>query len=386
MDQPCAAKDALPADCARGAHPLEVMPFFRRFRPSPLRDAVYTVIWSTLFAIVFTVITLMFEPQARVARAFWANLVIANCIGAMIHAGFEICHPWLGAWARRQSFALRTAYYGAISIFGVFAGYWLGLTLLGWPDLRAYIFSPQGAVPTLLLSLVIAAILASFFLARERQARAEAAAQRERARVEAAEHQFHLAQLKLLEAQIEPHFLYNTLANVISLVDNDPAGAKRMLERLIDYLRRASAASTPTATTLGTQIELLRAYLDLLVLRMGRRLAYRIEIPRELDALPLPPMLLQPLVENAIKHGLEPKVAGGEVSIVACRGDSALVLTVADNGEGFRTLRGPASAGIGLANLRARLATLYGDAARLVIEDAHPGTRATIELPMPVAA
>ena len=385
MDQPFAAKDAPAADC-RGAHPLEVIPFFRRFPRSPTRDAVYTVIWSTLFALVFTVIALMFEPHARAAHVLWANIVIANCIGGMIHAAFEICQPWLGAWVRRQSFAVHTAYYAAISIFGVFAGYWLGLTLLDWPAFRAYIFSPQGAVPTLLLSLVIAAILASFFLARERQARTEADAQRERARIEAAEHQFHLAQLKLLEAQIEPHFLYNTLANVISLVDDDPAGAKGMLERLIDYLRRASAASTPEATTLGAQIELLRGYLDLLVLRMGNRLAYRIDIPRELDAFPLPPMLLQPLVENAIKHGLEPKVAGGEVSIVAHRGGSALVLTVADNGEGFRAKRTAASGGIGLANLRARLATLYGDAARLVIEDAHPGTRATIELPMPVSA
>ena len=135
----------------------------------------------------------------------------------------------------------RSAYYAGITLIGVFGGYWVGFALLGMDDARGFVFSAQGAAEILVLSLIISAILASIFLARERQALAEAAFQRERARVEAAEHQFHLAQLKLLEAQIEPHFLYNTLANVISLVDADPAVAKRMVARL----DRLSAACGP---------------------------------------------------------------------------------------------------------------------------------------------
>jgi hypothetical protein len=373
-------------ECSQYAtHPLELIPYFRRFRRAPARNILYTLIWNTLFAIAFTLLALLFNPELSLARVLWSNFVVANCIGYLIHAGFEVAERWLRSWIARQSFAGRTLYYSGVSVAGVFGGYWLGFTLLNWNDARRWVFSAQGALPVVLLSIVISAVLATMFFARERQARAETAYAREQARVEAAEHQFHLAQLKLLEAQIEPHFLYNTLANVIGLVDADPAAAKRMLERLIDYLRRAAAASAAAEATLGTQVELLRAYLDLIVLRMGRRLAYRIDVPAELAALPLPPMLLQPLVENAIKHGLEPKVAGGEVTVSARREGKQLRLVVQDDGEGFRATRQEGVGGIGLANLRARLASLYADRARLVIEDAHPGTRASVELPVETA-
>jgi sensor histidine kinase YesM len=187
--------------------------------------------------------------------------------------------------------------------------------------------------------------------------------------------------LKFLQAQVEPHFLYNTLANVVSLVDVDPAVAKRMVERLIDYLRRAALATTSAESTLGGQIELLRAYLDLIGLRLGPRLSYKIEVAPELVSLSLPPMLLQPLVENAIKHGIEPATHGGEVALSARRAGDQLVLTVADNGVGVSPMRAEGSTGLGLANLRERLATLYGPLAALKIEDRLPGTAATITLP-----
>ncbi len=186
----------------------------------------------------------------------------------------------------------------------------------------------------------------------------------------------------MLEAQIEPHFLYNTLANVISLVDADPAAAKRMVARLIDYLRYAAQAGGTGEATVGRQIELLQAYLDLMALRTNARLSYRVEMAPDVAALPLPPMLLQPLVENAIKHGLEPKVAGGQVCVGARREDSLLMLTVADNGLGFRTTRGDGTGGLGLANLRARLESLYGARARMTIEDTQPGTMVTLALPI----
>src|SRR5262249_3334527 len=181
---------------------------------------------------------------------------------------------------------------------------------------------------------------------------------------------------------IEPHFLYNTLANVISLVDTEPAAAKRMVERLIDYLRRAASASANGASTLGTQVELLRAYLDLIVLRMGSRLSYKVDVPGDLTPLTLPPMLLQPLVENAIKHGLEPKVAGGTVLVAARRDGQTLCLTVADDGDGFSASQPKGASGLGLANLRGRLESLYGPRAHMVIEDTRPGTAVTLTLPI----
>ncbi|HEV3239515.1 MAG TPA: histidine kinase [Casimicrobiaceae bacterium] len=375
------------SECSeRSGHPLELIAFFRRFKPSVLRNLVYTFIWDLGFVVVFSALTLLYEPQASIGRVLWVNLLIANCIGYLIHGGFALGNIVLGPWIRRQGFAVHSAYYAAVTVVGVFGGYWLGFTLLHWNEARGYVFSPQGATQVLVLSLIISAILASIFLARERQARAEAAFQRERARVEVAEHQFHLAQLKLLEAQIEPHFLYNTLANVISLVDSDPAAAKRMVGRLIDYLRHAALASGPAEATVGRQIELLRAYLDLMALRTDARLSYRVDMAPDIAALSLPPMLLQPLVENAIKHGLEPKVAGGLVCVAARRENSTLVLSVADNGLGFRITRGDASGGLGLANLRGRLETLYGARARLTIEDTQPGTKVTLSIPIDAAA
>ena len=365
------------------AHPLEIIPFFRRFRPSQFRNIIYTLIWDTGLALIFSVFALVFDPHASPLRVIWVNFVIANCIGFLIHGGFTVGNHLLGPILSRQSFAIRTLYYSVVSVLGVFAGYWLGFTLLTWREARASVFSAQGAITILLLSLMISAIIASIFFARERQAKAEAAFERERARVETAERQAQVAQFKLLEAQIEPHFLYNTLANVISLIDGHPSDAKRMVERLIEYLRRAATATEAAETTLGRQIELLRAYLDIIVLRMGDRLSYRIDVPGELAALPLPPMLIQPVVENAIKHGLEPKIAGGTVRVQARREGATLVLEVEDNGLGFRSIRSKASTGLGLANLRERLASLYGGRARMEIEDRAPGTRVTIALPDP---
>jgi sensor histidine kinase YesM len=368
--------------CERSGHPLEAIAYFRRFKPSPVRDLLYTFIWNSAFVVAFTILGQLFEAQAPLSRMLWINFVIANCIGYLIHLGFALGHRLLGAQLSRQSFAVRTLFYSTVSIAGVFGGYWLGFTLLSWQSARPWVMSAQSATTVLLFSLMISLVLATVFYARERQAKAEAEYQRERARVEAAERHGKVAELKLLEAQVEPHFLYNTLANVISLIDSDPAIAKHMVERLIDYLRRAAIAAGVGEGTLGRQLELLRAYLDLVVLRMGSRLAYRIDVPAELLALPLPPMLLQPLVENAIKHGLEPKIAGGEVVVTARRNGDELILAVADDGAGVRAMRAEGSTGLGLANLRERLSALYGPRARLTVEDAHPGTRVSVGLPV----
>jgi len=369
----------------RSRHPLEIIPFFQRFPRSELRNILYTLIWNLLFAVFFTWLSLLFQPELSIVSTFWTCMLIANCIGFLIHGSFALGGRLLDGWLCRQSSGVVSLYYSVVAVTCVFAGQWLAFTLLEWNEAKRNMLSAQGAIGLLLLSFFISAILASIFHMRERRARAEAAFQAERARVEAAERQFHLARFKLLEAQVEPHFLYNTLANVISLIDPDPAAAKRMIARLIDYLRGTAVSAGTTDATLGSQLELLRAYLDLIVLRMGSRLRYRIEIPEELEALPLPPMLVQPLVENAIKHGLEPKVGGGEVVVRASRTGDDITLVVADDGLGVRVASPGASTGIGLANLRRRLATLYGTRARLTMEDAQPGTRVTVTLPGSVA-
>jgi sensor histidine kinase YesM len=370
-----------PAPLRRSRHPLEIIPYFQRFAPSAGRNFLYTLIWNSLFAAFFALLSLLYRPDASIVQVFWTCMLIANCIGFLIHGSFAMGGRLLKGWLCRQSSGVISLYYCVVSVVCVFAGQWVAFTVLEWHDAKRYMLSAQGATGLLLLSVFISVILASIFHLRERRARADAAFQAERARVESAERQFHLARFKLLEAQVEPHFLYNTLANVISLIDPDPAAAKRMIERLIDYLRGAAVAAGTADATLGSQLDLLRAYLDLIVLRMGSRLRYRIEIAPELEALPLPPMLIQPLAENAIKHGLEPKVGGGEVVVRASRVGDDVTLIVADDGLGVRTAGQGASTGIGLANLRQRLATLYGGRARLTLEDAQPGTRVTVTLP-----
>ena len=260
------------------------------------------------------------------------------------------------------------------------------LELLHFESMRAWMFSSRGILTIGALSLLISAVLLAVFIPRERAAKAQAAFEHEQARVAAAERQATLARLKLLEAQIEPHFLYNTLANVVSLIDTDPATAKRMQERLITLLRGAAAAAGNTDPTLSAQIEHLRAYLDLMAMRMGRRLAFRLDVPNEVRGVRLPSLLLQPLVENAIRHGLEPKVEGGDVLVSARRDGDELMLVVADTGIGFPTTQGTAApgTGLGLANLRERLATLYGTRSTLTIEDNAPaGTRVTLRVPLP---
>lgn len=189
------------------------------------------------------------------------------------------------------------------------------------------------------------------------------------------------AHLRLLQAQIEPHFLFNTLANVVSLVDKDGARAKQMLEDFIQYLRTSLSATRGTRSTLGKQFELLRTYLNIIAIRMDKRLKFTLDVPAELQGLSLPPMLLQPIVENAIKHGLEPKLDGGKVEISAATEDKKLLLKVVDTGLGFRSSSAPS--GVGLTNLRERLSAYYDGQASLQIEDNLPsGTIVTITIPM----
>jgi LytS/YehU family sensor histidine kinase len=187
------------------------------------------------------------------------------------------------------------------------------------------------------------------------------------------------ANLRALQAQIEPHFLFNTLANVSSLIERDPALAKGMLERFNQFLRASLAATRTDRTTLRAERELIGAYLEVLRLRMASRLEYGIDIPSALEGFALPPMLLQPVVENAIRHGLEPKVEGGRIDVAARREGEHVVIEVRDTGVGFAPTT---TGGVGLTNLRDRLRGLYGGGATLTVgENAPCGAVVTLRIP-----
>jgi sensor histidine kinase YesM len=368
--------------CAPGVftHPLEMIPVFRRWPRSMGRDLLYTLIWNTLLTGVFTGFALLFDSRTSLWEILRVNLVFAQSIGLTIHVLFMVGDRLLPG-IHKSRLPLRTVYYTILPVIGVFIGYSIASYLLGYGDFRRWLFTPRGFAVVLFLSLIVSAILLMIFLQRERAARAETAMALEQARVAAAERATTTARLKLLEAQIEPHFLYNTLAHVISLIDHEPSTARHMVERLIELLR-ATAAAPANEGTLADQLRWLRAYLEILQLRMGGRLQWRIDVPEDLLGLPVPPMILQPVVENAIKHGLEPKIEGGRLEISARRGPDGVRLTVRDSGLGFRATRKDDADSLGLANLRARLLAAHGADARLIIEDNAPsGACVSVVLP-----
>jgi hypothetical protein len=189
-----------------------------------------------------------------------------------------------------------------------------------------------------------------------------------------------VAKLSLLHAQVEPHFLYNTLASAQVLTRNDPAKAEQMLGHLIQYLRHSLPRAEESMSTLGDELTRARAYLEILRIRMGDRLRLEIQVPESLRSTPMPPMMLQTLVENAIKHGLEPMPGGGTVWITARESDGKVSVSVADDGRGFS--EGTSGTGIGLKNVRERLRLAYADAAHFSIASNFPkGVNATLVIP-----
>lgn len=188
------------------------------------------------------------------------------------------------------------------------------------------------------------------------------------------------AKMAALQAQVEPHFLFNTLALIGQLIETDPKEAARVHTHLIEYLRSSlPQMRSGTGGTLGKQVELSRAYLAIMQARMKERLQVRWEVPDFLGSAPFPTMMLQTLIENSIKHGLEPKVAGGTIVVKAYVEVATLHVDVCDDGVGIDLHAGE---GVGLANIRERLALLYGKDAELVIETPpQGGACASIRLP-----
>lgn len=269
---------------------------------------------------------------------------------------------------------------GAIAIpTGYVVGHQFAFLLLGEP-LRMVGYLSISLIP-IIFTLLVGGLGLHAYATREQLAQ-EAAARSEAQRL-AVE-----AQLRLLRAQLEPHMLFNTLANLRSLVREDVDRAESMIDQLIVYLRGALASSQTDSVPLSREFAQLRAYLDIMSLRMGPRLSWRLELPPELESTPVPPMLLQPLVENAIKHGLEPKVGPGSIDVVARATATGIEIRVDDSGLGLPPDEAddpsarPAGTSYGLQHVRDRLQAVYGPAARLSLERRQPnGVSAAVFIP-----
>ena len=357
-------------------HPLEIIPVFRRWKSGAVRDLLYTLIWNCMLGVAFWLIGAMFRPQNMSVAGLLSSLIVANAIGYTLHAIFMVTgRIGLDRWARSKGPVATAIYYTGLSTLGVFVGFTI-VALAFDPGAFEWMLQPRWLAAMGFSSAVLSITIALVFFARERQLRAETEF---KLRVERVEREAALANLRALQAQIEPHFLFNTLANVVSLIEPDPATAKRMLETFIRFLRASLAATRLQATTLADEAALITSYLEVLQVRMGARLSHRVEVAPELAGFELAPMLLQPVVENAIRHGLEPKMEGGEVVFRARRDGAHVEIEVADTGVGFQpTTRG----GVGLANLRDRLKLLYGERATLRIGENKPaGTVVSVRLP-----
>jgi LytS/YehU family sensor histidine kinase len=234
-------------------------------------------------------------------------------------------------------------------------------SLIGVPVADPLIFRDPAILAE---SVLVGVVITAFFLYFSHSQGVKIELERQRRRAAEALHAETAARLAMLQAQIEPHFLFNTLANIHSLIAEDPDKASRILEELNTYLRTSLRRTRQPTLTLGAELELVETLLAIAAARLGRRLEYVIAVPEELRSEQLPPLLLQPLVENAIRHGIEPALAGGNIRVQARKVNGALELTVADTGVG---LREDAPEGVGLANIRDRLSTLYSGAGQLAL-------------------
>ncbi len=306
------------------------------------------------------------------SRPFWQPLLTVQLYGFAIAYCVNAASPW-----ERSRPILRLI--GAVAI-GTLVGITLTILVKGysWDYVmaRASLFGWNlftGFANGLFVSL--------FFYLKHRETQAAAALHKAEADRHLMARQTIEAELKLMQAQVEPHFLFNTLASVQYLTETDPREANRLLGHLIEYLRAALPQLRASSTTLGKEVGLAEAYLNILRTRMGARLGFTIDVGPGLAGHPFPPNLLISLVENAIKHGVEPAADGGTVSVRARRDGPSLVVTVQDTGRGL-SAAAPSGHGVGLSNLRERLAALYGTQGQFTLADALPrGTCATLSIP-----
>ena len=299
---------------------------------------------------VFCFAIALFLTAIGVGGTFIQNLTISLAIGFSCLGVGIIAHPMLS----QVPFPGKIVTIVIVVAIGSFVGTHVGFYLINDPALSE---GKQGIsmIQAMTIGLLFGAIISYFFHSRMAMAESELVRAKQ-------ERQLAEAELKLLQAQIEPHFLFNTLANVRSLVDSDPAKAGVMLDDFNHYLRASLSHSRSSVSTIEREMEFIRAYLDIQSVRMGERLEYSITAQEGLGNKPFPVMLIQPLVENAVKHGLEPKVDGGRIDVKFYIENGTMRIDVADTGIG---LPDAVNESVGLGNVKARLRSIYGEKGKL---------------------
>ena len=332
------------------------------------------------FCLAIAFLQWLFQPE----RSYGIPMLYSLCIGLVAWAWIDFGRH---LFASSQETGWPKGWHGlALVLSGNLVGYLLGTlagdSWFGWSSWGAGL-SRTPLRASLLITLLAGIVISYYFYSVNKSAYLL------RKMTEARQHA-NEARLKLLESQLEPHMLFNTLANLRALIGSDPQRAQVMLDHLIAYLRATLNGSRSSSHTLQAEFERLRDYLELMAIRMGPRLHYTLELPPELAQQTVPTLLLQPLVENSIKHGLEPKVEGGSIRVSARRSGDRLLLEVLDSGVGLGAEHTSGkdnsnTGGFGLGQVRARLQAVYDAHAAIdLVANSAGGTRASITFPYQV--
>lgn len=345
-----------------------VFEYWQKFK-NIFTDGIIIGVINTMLALAATI----YGPL----KTFLPNFIFAHSIGTTI--SLAILFSLL--IFRPRTWKLFVFITGIDICFGLFIGLQIGFIILRhFFNIDLNWHTENLGIQAMIAGIFTSSALLYFLITKIRLQYRNEMIEQEKIKRLAMEKESISANLRMLQAQIEPHFLFNTLSNILSLIDSKPDKGKSMLLDLTKYLRTSLSRTLPEKTTLSQEISMIKAYLDIQKIRMDERLKYRIDVPDNLWQHSFPPMLLQPLVENAVKHGLEPKVDGGEIVIRATRENGLLKIEVADTGLGFSDFDKP---NVGIANVRERLSLLFGEKGRLMIEENKPqGVRTTIEVPI----
>lgn len=347
------------------------------------------IVWAVSLPIA--VATWISHQSDEVPHRFEVSLVYAYAISTFIWLFTDVVRFVFKRLLRAQGpfYWPPVVRASLMLLVGVTVGYVLGTLVgdayAGWSTWDLWHFNRNRFAGMVLTAVAISAAFVGFFY--------------QRAKAESLASQVTQAQLMLLQSQLEPHMLFNTLAHLRALIGHDTPRAHAMLDHLNDYLRTTLQASRQPLHPLTDEFSRLSDYLSLMAIRMGPRLAFALDLPHTLAAASVPSFILQPLVENAIRHGLEPLVAGGRIEVLTRAEGAQLVLTVRDNGSGISELAlaesarpltpdaGRPAASWGLAHVRQRLHTLYGERAGMHISPVTTGgTCVVLTLPLEINA
>lgn len=317
----------------------------------------------------------MWLPNAHTGvGGYFSHLLYSLLIGSIICGSFLLLSYIQSLYGNLPKVLVWLA-YPVIVLFGYFAGTGLAALILNHPPANNI-----GLITSSFLVTILVTLGSLFFhSSREREASLRLKASEESSRATS-------AKLSMLQAQIEPHMLFNTLSNLRTLVSTDPPRAEYMLDQLVEYLRATLSGSQESSTTLAKEFSLLKSYLSLMQIRLGERLSFTLELPRQLENANVLSMILQPLVENALKHGIEPSLNGGHILVRAYNEQSVLHVDVIDTGVGYIPKDITSNTAFGMRSVQERLSALNNGIESLTIEsplsDGTTGTAITVSMPL----